>query len=94
MINVLLWCVVGGLIGFVVGRLTKTFPNPFMQIVAGCFGALISGTVFTIFDTMPLAMFSISGLVVAILGALIVLSIVQTTIARVDEHVGKSDRHE
>jgi uncharacterized membrane protein YeaQ/YmgE (transglycosylase-associated protein family) len=94
MINVFLWCLVGGLIGFAIGRLKKTFPYPFMQIVAGCFGALIGGTVFTIFDTTPLAMFSISGLAIAILGALIALSIVQTTMARVDEHIGKSDRRE
>jgi uncharacterized membrane protein YeaQ/YmgE (transglycosylase-associated protein family) len=85
MINVLLWCIAGGVSGVTVSRLSGSTPTSslLVHLVGGCLGALIGGTIFTVFDTTPLATLSISGLGAALLGALVTLSLVQTIILRI-----------
>lgn len=96
MMNVLIWGVVGMLVGLAAGHVTRTFQNtlPLLQISAGCLGALLGGTVLLIFDTAPLAWFRMNGLVAALIGALIVLSVIHLTIVRIGSYLDRSDRLE
>jgi uncharacterized membrane protein YeaQ/YmgE (transglycosylase-associated protein family) len=84
MINVLTWLLLGGLAGLVAGRLIRPFKQglPLPQIVAGCLGALVGGVVFFIFDTAPLHAFNAWGLLVALLGAALIIGVVQATVGR------------
>jgi uncharacterized membrane protein YeaQ/YmgE (transglycosylase-associated protein family) len=53
-----------------------------LRVAAGCLGALVGGVIFLIFDTAPLQVFTLGGLVVALLGAIAVLGVVQMMMRR------------
>jgi uncharacterized membrane protein YeaQ/YmgE (transglycosylase-associated protein family) len=78
MINVLVWLLFGGLVGWAASRVTRTFQDgaPLLQIATGSLGALIGGVIFLIFDTTPLNVFTIAGLGVALTGAVVILGVV------------------
>jgi uncharacterized membrane protein YeaQ/YmgE (transglycosylase-associated protein family) len=83
-INVLTWLLLGSLAGLMGGHLARSIQNglPFLQIVAGCLGALIGGAVFLIFDTAPLHTFNAWGSLAALLGAALIIGAVHATIGR------------
>ena len=84
MINVLIWLLIGAVAGFAAGRLTRTFQQgvPIVQIVAGSIGALLGGVIFLIFDTSPLQLFSVGGVLFALIGAIVAIGLVQVTVGR------------
>jgi uncharacterized membrane protein YeaQ/YmgE (transglycosylase-associated protein family) len=84
MINVLVWLLSGGLVGWAVSWLTRPFQESvlLLQIVAGSLGALVGGVIFLIFDTAPLNIFNVLGLAVALIGAMVVIGVAHVLIRR------------
>jgi len=84
MINVFAWLVFGMLVGLIASRLSKAFEGrmPLLTIIAGSMGALIGGVIFLIFDTTPLSVFNLWGIVGAIVGAIVVIGMVRIMIGR------------
>jgi uncharacterized membrane protein YeaQ/YmgE (transglycosylase-associated protein family) len=84
MINVLVWLLAGGLVGFAATRLLRSSEEgtPLVQIIAGSLGALVGGVIFLIFDTAPLYVFTIEGLAAALMGALVILGVVHMLMRR------------
>jgi uncharacterized membrane protein YeaQ/YmgE (transglycosylase-associated protein family) len=79
MINIFLWLLFGVLAGFAVSRLSsRRMPdNVIINSIAGVLGAMVAGFVFLIFDVTPLNVFNIWGIIVAFVGALVGISLVQ-----------------
>ena len=79
MINVFAWLFFGLLVGFTVSRLSdRLMPGRvIINSVAGMLGATLAGVTFLIFDATPLNAISLWGLLVALLGALVVISLVR-----------------
>lgn len=79
MINVGLWLLFGILTGFIVSRLSNRLvpDNVVLNSVAGVLGAMVAGFVFLIFDVTPLNAVNIWGVMVALAGALVGISLVQ-----------------
>jgi uncharacterized membrane protein YeaQ/YmgE (transglycosylase-associated protein family) len=84
MINVLVWLLFGALAGWVASRtvISDRESSTGLNIVAGSLGALIAGVVFLIFDTSPLHVFNVWGLVVALAGAILVIVFVRILLGR------------
>ena len=84
MINVLVWLLVGGLVGFATTHLLRSSEEgtPLVQIIAGGLGALVGGVIFLIFDTTPLHVFTIGGVMVALVGAVAILTVMHLTMRR------------
>lgn len=81
MINFIIWLVVGGIIGWLASMVMKTDAQQgvFLNIVVGIVGAFIGGWLLSpLFGTGTINRddFSISGLIVSFLGAVILLAIV------------------
>lgn len=84
MVNVLVWLLAGGVVGFVAGRLLHAPEEgtPLVHVTAGSLGALAGGVIFLIFDTAPLHLFTIGGLAVALMGAVVILGVVHMILRR------------
>jgi uncharacterized membrane protein YeaQ/YmgE (transglycosylase-associated protein family) len=84
MINVLVWLLFGVLVGNVVSRLGRSFTpiTIVLNSIAGIMGALMGGIVFLIFDTAPLDALSFGGFVCALVGALLMIGLVQIMFRR------------
>lgn len=81
MINFIVWLVVGGIIGWLASRVMRTDAQQgiILNIVVGIIGALVGGVVLSpLFGigTINQSNFSIGGLLVSFLGAVILLAIV------------------
>lgn len=79
--NFIIWLVVGGLIGWVASMIMKTDAQQgvFLNIVVGIVGAMLGGWLLSPLlgsGTINQNDFSISGLVLSLLGAIILLAIV------------------
>jgi uncharacterized membrane protein YeaQ/YmgE (transglycosylase-associated protein family) len=77
--NILLWIVFGGLVGWlasIVMRTDREMGIP-ANIIVGILGALIGGWVVTLFGGPTVTGFNLSSFLVAILGAVILLAIVR-----------------
>jgi uncharacterized membrane protein YeaQ/YmgE (transglycosylase-associated protein family) len=79
MINISLWLLFGVLAGFIVSRTSNRLmpDNIVLNSVAGVLGAMIAGFVFLIFDVTPLNVINIWGIIVALAGALLGISLIQ-----------------
>jgi uncharacterized membrane protein YeaQ/YmgE (transglycosylase-associated protein family) len=79
MINIGLWLLFGVLAGFIVSRLSnRLMPgNIILNSVAGVLGAMIAGFVFLIFDVTPLNAINFWGVVIALAGALVGISLIR-----------------
>jgi uncharacterized membrane protein YeaQ/YmgE (transglycosylase-associated protein family) len=80
-INFIIWIVVGGLLGWVASMIMRTDAQQgmFLNIVVGIIGALLGGWLLApLFGTGTINQndFSISSLLVSLLGAVILLAIV------------------
>lgn len=77
--NILLWIVFGGLVGFIADFIDSSVHLSWLErIVVGMVGAVVGGTLATLFTTGGLnisatAGFDIMSIVVALIGALIAL---------------------
>jgi uncharacterized membrane protein YeaQ/YmgE (transglycosylase-associated protein family) len=79
--NLLIWLVVGGLIGWVASKIMRTDGSQgiILNIVVGIVGAFLGGWLLAPMlgtGTINQSDFSLSGLVVSLLGAVILLAIV------------------
>jgi len=80
--NVIIWLVVGGLVGWVASKVMNTDGQQgiLMNVVVGIVGALIGGWVLSPIvgaSTINQGNFSISGLFVSLVGAIVLLAIVK-----------------
>ncbi len=81
MINLIVWLVVGGVIGWIASLIMKTDAKQglFLNIVVGIVGAMLGGWLLApLFGTPTINQdnFSLPGLLVSLLGAIILLAIV------------------
>jgi uncharacterized membrane protein YeaQ/YmgE (transglycosylase-associated protein family) len=79
--NVIIWLVVGGLIGWLASRIMNTDAQQGigLNVIVGVIGALLAGWLITPLvggTTINQGDFSLSGLVISLLGAIILLAIV------------------
>jgi uncharacterized membrane protein YeaQ/YmgE (transglycosylase-associated protein family) len=79
--NVIIWLVVGGLIGWLASKIMNTDARQGigLNVVVGVIGALLAGWLITPLiggATINQGDFSLSGLVISLLGAIILLAIV------------------
>ncbi len=78
--SILSWIVIGGLAGWIASMLAKTNESMgiFANIAVGIVGALIGGFVFGLFNSDGVNGFNLYSLVVAIVGAFILLTILKS----------------
>lgn len=79
--NFIIWLIVGGLIGWVASKIMRTDAQQglLLNIVVGIVGALLAGYLITPLiggSTINQNDFSISGLLISLLGAVVLLAIV------------------
>jgi uncharacterized membrane protein YeaQ/YmgE (transglycosylase-associated protein family) len=77
--NILVWLIVGGVIGWLASVIMRTQEGIILNIVIGIVGALIGGWLISPMvgaGTINQADFSVAGLGVSLLGAIILLAIV------------------
>jgi uncharacterized membrane protein YeaQ/YmgE (transglycosylase-associated protein family) len=79
--NFILWLIVGGLIGWIASKIMKTDAQQGigLNIVVGIVGALLAGWLVTPLiggATINQGDFSLSGLVISLVGAIVLLAIV------------------
>ena len=79
LINLIIWLIVGGIIGWLASLIMGDREGLLLDIIVGIVGAFIAGLVLTPFigiSTINQGNFSLPGLLVSLLGALILLAIV------------------
>jgi len=79
--NFLIWIVVGGILGWLASMLMRTDAEqgPFLNVVVGIIGAVLGGWLIAPLvgaGTINQGDFSVAGLIVSFLGAVILLAIV------------------
>ncbi|HWG30083.1 MAG TPA: GlsB/YeaQ/YmgE family stress response membrane protein [Steroidobacteraceae bacterium] len=79
--NFILWLIVGGIIGWIASMIMRTNAQQgiFLNIIVGIIGALLAGWLITPLvggSTINEGNFSLSGLVISLLGAIVLLAIV------------------
>lgn len=79
--NFILWLIVGGIIGWIASMVMRTDAQQgiFLNIIVGIIGALLAGWWITPLvggSTINQGNFSLSGLVISLLGAIVLLAIV------------------
>ncbi len=79
--NLILWLIVGGFIGWIASIIMRTDANQgiFLNIIVGVVGAMLAGFFLTpLFgeSTINQGNFSLAGLLISLLGAVILLAIV------------------
>jgi uncharacterized membrane protein YeaQ/YmgE (transglycosylase-associated protein family) len=79
--NFILWLIVGGLIGWIASKIMRTDAQQGigLNIVVGIIGALLAGWLITPLvggATINQGDFSLSGLIISLLGAIVLLAIV------------------
>lgn len=77
--GIIAWIIFGALAGWLASMImgTNSQQGGFMNIVAGIVGAFIGGFVMSLFGNAGVTTFNLRSLLVAILGALILLGIVR-----------------
>jgi uncharacterized membrane protein YeaQ/YmgE (transglycosylase-associated protein family) len=74
--SILGWLVLGLIAGFIASKIVNREGEGFlMDIVLGIVGAVVGGYLFTAFGGMPVTGFNIYSMVVAVVGAIVVLLI-------------------
>ena len=79
--NFILWLIVGGIIGWIASMIMRTDAQQgiFLNIVVGIIGALLAGWLITPLiggSTINQGNFSLGGLFISLLGAIVLLAIV------------------
>jgi uncharacterized membrane protein YeaQ/YmgE (transglycosylase-associated protein family) len=79
--NFILWLIVGGIIGWIASMIMRTDAQQgiFLNIVVGIIGAILAGWLITPLvggSTINQGNFSLSGLLISLLGAVVLLAIV------------------
>lgn len=79
MLDIIVWILFGALAGWIASMIMKTNDSmgALANIVVGILGAFIGGFLMRLLTNSPVDTFSIPGLIVAIIGAVILLAIVK-----------------
>lgn len=75
--GILLWIVFGALAGWIASMVMRTNQGLLIDIVVGIVGAMIGGFIFRAFGASGVSGFNVYSLLVAILGAIVLLWIVK-----------------
>ncbi len=75
--NFILWIILGALAGWIASLIMKTEQGLLIDIVVGIVGAFIGGFVFNLLGASGVSGFNIYSILVAIIGAVILLAIVK-----------------
>jgi uncharacterized membrane protein YeaQ/YmgE (transglycosylase-associated protein family) len=76
--GILLWIIFGALAGWIASLIMKTRQGLLLDIVVGIIGAMIGGFIFRAFGAAGVSGFNVYSLLVAILGAIVLLWIVKS----------------
>ncbi len=81
MLNFIIWIVVGGLLGWIASMIMRTDSQqgPLLNIIVGIVGSFLAGWILTPLlggGTINQGDFSLSGLLISLLGAVVLLAIV------------------
>ena len=81
--SIIAWLVLGGIAGFIASKIIdSTGQGLLIDIVLGIVGAIVGGYVFTLLGAAPVTGFNLYSMVVAIVGAVIVLAIYHAVTGR------------
>ena len=75
--NILLWIIFGAVAGWLASMIAKTSQGLLVDIIVGIVGAFIGGFVFNAFGSGGVSGFNLYSLLVAVVGAVILLLIVK-----------------
>lgn len=74
--SIIAWIVLGLIAGFIASKVVnKQGEGFFLDIVLGVVGAIVGGFIFSAFGASPVTGFNVYSLIVAVVGAIIVLMI-------------------
>ena len=81
MINFIVWIIVGGLLGWIASMIMRTDASqgPLLNIIVGIVGAFLAGLIITPLiggSTINQGNFSLTSLLISLLGAIVLLAIV------------------
>lgn len=75
--SILGWIILGGLAGWIASALTGSRDGCLMEIVIGIAGAVIGGFIFSLLGHAPMMTLSLGSLLVAVVGAVILILVVR-----------------
>ncbi len=77
------WLILGLIAGFVASKIVnKSGSGVMLDIVLGVVGAIVGGFLFTTFGAAPVTGFNIYSMIVAVIGAIVVLWIYHAVVGR------------
>lgn len=90
LLDIVLWILFGALAGWIASRIMRTDAEMGMgaNIVVGIIGAFIGGFLVRLFTGVDVVGFSVVSLIVAIVGAVVLLAIVKAITGNRHRHVG------
>lgn len=77
LVSLLLWIVLGAIAGWIASMIVKSNQSLGLDVIVGIVGAVIGGWVMNLFGAAGANGFNLYSLIVAILGAVILLTIVK-----------------
>ena len=80
--NILLWIILGAIAGWVASLIVKSNQGILLDIVVGIVGAFVGGFIFNAFGAAGVTGFNIYSILVAIVGAVVLLFIVKAVTSR------------
>ena len=75
--GIILWIIFGGLVGWIASSMTGAGGGAIMDIVLGIVGAIIGGWIMSYFGKTGVTGFNLYSFLVALLGAVVLISIVR-----------------
>jgi uncharacterized membrane protein YeaQ/YmgE (transglycosylase-associated protein family) len=74
--SILAWIILGLIAGFIASKIVnKSGEGVILDIVLGIVGAIVGGFIFTFFGAAPVTGLNIYSIIVAVIGAIVVLAI-------------------
>jgi uncharacterized membrane protein YeaQ/YmgE (transglycosylase-associated protein family) len=81
--SIIAWLILGLIAGFIASKIVnKQGEGVLLDIVLGIVGAVVGGYIFTFFGAAPVTGFNIYSMIVAVVGAIIVLWIYHMIVGR------------
>jgi uncharacterized membrane protein YeaQ/YmgE (transglycosylase-associated protein family) len=81
--SIIAWLVLGLIAGFIASKIVnKSGEGVILDIILGIVGAIVGGFLFTFFGAEPVTGLNIYSIIVAVIGAIVVLVIYHTIVGR------------
>ena len=81
--SIILWLILGLIAGFIASKIVnKSGEGIILDMVLGIVGAFVGGFLFSFFGAAPVTGFNIYSLIVAVIGAIVVLFIYHAIVGR------------